>query len=133
MTIHARWPGRRAGAVLHDPLHSAVRLVLAAGIAGALAAAPAFAKKRITIEEQLTAACLYDARDATMRAAETRRYCGCVVGRFMAAHKQREITAAQLRRVMLIWRGERSWPATPVGFSEFDYHAKSRCERATRA
>jgi len=102
-------------------------------LAGSIAsAAPAFARQA-KVETGLTRACLFDARAAKMTRAAKRRYCGCVVGKFMVAHRRGEISAALIRRVMLIWRGKRSWPATPVGFSEFDYHAKSRCERATRA
>ncbi len=115
----------------------ATRLLLAAGIAGALATAAPAAKAATDAaagyRTGLTRACLYDARDATMSRAAKRRYCGCVVGKFMAAHKRREITAAQLRLVIRIWRGKRSWPARPAGFSEFDYHAKTRCAAATRA
>ncbi len=129
MSMHARWPGNRADTLLH----STVRLALAAGVAGAIAAtAPAFAKQ-VKVETGLTSACLHDARDADMSPAAKRRYCGCVVGKFLAAYRRHEITPAQLRRVILIWRGKRSWPAKPAGFAEFDYHAKTRCERATRA
>lgn len=124
MKTLSQWPAGRT--------ENAVRLALAAALVGSFAfAAPAFAK-RVSVETGLTNACLYDARDATMNRAEKRRYCGCVVGKFMAAHKRRQITAAELRLVIKIWRGQRKWPAKPESFSEFDYHAKTRCEAATR-
>jgi hypothetical protein len=112
---------------------TATRLLLAAAVAGAFATAAPAASAATGIRTGLTNACLYDARDARMSRAAKRRYCGCVVGKFMAAHKRGDITAAQLRLVIKIWRGKRTWPARPAGFSEFDYHAKTRCEKATRA
>lgn len=61
------------------------------------------------------------------------KYCACVVKKFIDAHKKQKMTKSQLLLVVDIWRGQRKWPAKPKGFSEFDYHAKSRCEKSTRA
>lgn len=95
-------------------------------------AASAGPSKPAGLQTNLTRACLYDARDAEMSAAVKQLYCKCVVKKFMAARQRKQISTRHLHLVARIWRGKQNWPAKPEHFSEFDYHAKSRCERRVR-
>jgi len=86
----------------------------------------------ISAKKALTAACMVESRDAKIPARKRYRFCTCVVGKFMRAHRQKHLTVEQLIVVAHVWRGKRDWPDKPENIGEFDFHAKSRCAGAYR-